>query len=224
MTQVAVITGTTRGLGHSTAGLLLDNAYQVIGLSRSPATIIHKNYTHLQVDISSQTAVESVFDCLQSVKVNLLVNNSAIFTAKSFEETSIDDIADMIDINLKGTLWVTKYALPLMQENSRIIFVNSVSGLEELTSQSVYCATKHGLTAFAGVLGRELRPKNIKVTSIHPGGINTDLWEGNNYPCGELSKALDPKQVAELILYVSSSKDNVEYKTIKLFSTNEWHH
>lgn len=224
MTRVAVITGTTKGLGYSTANLLLDNAYQVIGLSRSPATITHENYTHLQVDISSREAVESVFDCLQSVKINLLVNNSAVFAAREFENTSAEDIASMIDINLKGTMWVTKYALPLIQPKGRIVFVNSVSGLEELKSQSVYCATKHGLTAFAGVLGRELRPKNIKVTSIHPGGINTDLWQDNNYPCGDLAQALDPKQVADLILYISSAADNVEYKTVKLFSDNEWHH
>ena len=55
-----------------------------------------------------------------------------------------------------------------MNTGSKMFFINSVAGLEQLENQSVYCATKHGLTGFAGVLGKELQDKRIKVTSIHP--------------------------------------------------------
>jgi len=153
-----------------------------------------------------------------------LVNNAAIYKMKPFSETSIDDMCDMIDINLKGPMYVTKFALKNMKKGSRIFFINSVAGLEELENQSVYCASKHGLTGFAGVLGKELQPKGIKVTSIHPGGIDTPLWTRDiPYPCGDVSQAISPLEVVKLIDFVYNSKLNIDYKTIKMFPDTEWH-
>ena len=130
----------------------------------------------------------------------------------------------MIDINLKGSMYVTKFALPKMKSGSRIFFINSVAGLEELENQSVYCSSKHGLTGFAGVLGEELRDRGIKVTSIHPGGIDTPLWcKDNPYPCGDVSEAISPIEIAKLIDFIYNSKSNIEYKTVKLFPDTEWH-
>ena len=110
-----------------------------------------------------------------------------------------------------------------MKEPSRIIFINSVAGLEELENQSIYCASKHGLTGFAGVLSKELQKRKIKVTSIHPGGINTPLWNGSDFH-DDLTKLLDPKEIAKLIAFICDSQQNVEYKTIKMFPDIEWHH
>ena len=147
-----------------------------------------------------------------------------MFYMKSFVETSVENIHDMIDINLKGSMYVTKFALPKMKSGSRIFFINSVAGLEELENQSVYCSSKHGLTGFAGVLGEELRGRGIKVTSIHPGGIDTPLWSKDNpYPCGDVSKSIPPIEIAKLIDFIYNSKTNIEYKTVKLFPDTEWH-
>jgi NAD(P)-dependent dehydrogenase (short-subunit alcohol dehydrogenase family) len=143
---------------------------------------------------------------------------------KSFSQTSIDEIDDMIDINLKGAMYVTKFALQKMEKGSRIFFINSVAGLEELENQSAYCASKHGLTGFAGVLGEELRSRGIKVTSIHPGGIDTPLWSRDiPYPCGDVSKAISPIELVKVIDFVYNSQFNIEYKTIKMFPDTEWH-
>ena len=223
MKRIALITGTTRGLGREIAKHFLYLNWRVIGLARGESTINHPDYTHLQVDIKDRKALKAVFDKLE-VSVNLLINNSAIFTMKSFEDTDDDLIDDLIDVNLKGNIFVTKYALKLMPAGARIFFINSVAGLEELENQSIYCASKTGLTAFAGVLGNELRKKNIKVTSIHPGGINTTLWnESNQYPCGDVKMATDPREIAILIEFIYNSFLNTEYKTVKLFPTTEWH-
>lgn len=223
MKRIALITGTTRGLGREIAKHFLYLNWNVIGLARGESTINHPDYTHLQVDIKDRKALKTVFDKLE-VSVNLLINNSAIFTMKSFEDTDDDLIDDLIDVNLKGNIFVTKYALKLMSAGARIFFINSVAGLEELENQSIYCASKTGLTAFAGVLGNELRKKNIKVTSIHPGGINTTLWnESNQYPCGDVKMATDPREIAILIEFIYNSFLNTEYKTVKLFPTTEWH-
>jgi NAD(P)-dependent dehydrogenase (short-subunit alcohol dehydrogenase family) len=147
-----------------------------------------------------------------------------MFEMKSFMETSIKNIHNMIDINLKGSMYVTKFALSKLEKGSRIFFINSVAGLEELENQSVYCSSKHGLTGFAGVLGQELQPKGIKVTSIHPGGIDTPLWSKETpYPCGDVKQAIAPIEIAKLIDFIYNSGNNIEYKTVKLFPDTEWH-
>jgi NADP-dependent 3-hydroxy acid dehydrogenase YdfG len=222
MSKTILITGTTSGVGATLTHFYLEKGWNVVGLARGDSLFQYDNYQHHQVDISNPFLLEIIFKQLNNIDV--LVNNAAMFHMKPFTETNIEDIHDMIDINLKGSMYVTKFALSKMKSDSRIFFINSVAGLEELENQSVYCSSKHGLTGFAGVLGEELRGRGIKVTSIHPGGIDTPLWSKNNpYPCGDVSKAISPIEIAKLIDFIYNSKTNIEYKTVKLFPDTEWH-
>jgi len=222
--KTILITGTTSGVGATIAYDYIEKGWNVIGFARSESLFNYSNYKHYQVDISNLDMVYKAFEQIADTKIDILVNNAAIFTMKSFSQTSFDEIGDMVDINLKGAMYVTKFALKNMEQGSRIFFINSVAGLEELENQSVYCASKHGLTGFAGVLGQELRQRGIKVTSIHPGGIDTPLWnEEIPYPCGDVSKAISPIELVKVIDFVYNSKFNIEYKTIKMFPDTEWH-
>jgi len=222
--KTILITGTSSGVGATIAYDYIEKGWNVIGFARSESLFNYPNYKHYQVDISNLDMVYKVFEQIADTKINILVNNAATFTMKSFSQTSFDEIGDMVDINLKGAMYVTKFALKNMEQGSRIFFINSVAGLEELENQSVYCASKHGLTGFAGVLGQELRQRGIKVTSIHPGGIDTPLWnEEIPYPCGDVSKAISPIELVKVIDFVYNSKFNIEYKTIKMFPDTEWH-
>jgi NAD(P)-dependent dehydrogenase (short-subunit alcohol dehydrogenase family) len=223
--KTILITGTSSGVGATIAYDYIQKGWNVIGFARSESLFNYPNYKHYQVDISKiYTSLSDTFDQIGDTKIDILVNNAAVFKMKPFSETSIEEIYDMIDINLKGAMYVTKFALENMEKGSRIFFINSVAGLEELENQSVYCASKHGLTGFAGVLGKELQPKGIKVTSIHPGGIDTPLWTRDiPYPCGDVSQAISPLEVVKLIDFVYNSKLNIDYKTIKMFPDTEWH-
>jgi len=222
--KTILITGTTSGVGATIAYDYIEKGWNVIGLARGKSLFNYPNYKHYQVDISNLDMVYKAFEQINDTKIDILVNNAATFTMKSFSQTSFDEIGDMVDINLKGAMYVTKFALKNMEQGSRIFFINSVAGLEELENQSVYCASKHGLTGFAGVLGQELRQRGIKVTSIHPGGIDTPLWnEEIPYPCGDVSKAISPIELVKVIDFVYNSKFNIEYKTIKMFPDTEWH-
>lgn len=225
MSNTALITGTSSGLGLAIASHLLGKSWRVIGLSRSDSILsTNANYIHKQVDIRNNVDVCKVFDDLKLENINLLINNAAVFSLTAFCDTAVDTIDSIIDTNVKGTMYVTQSALTLMKEDSKIIFINSVAGLEELKHQSIYCASKYALTAFAGVLGNELRDRKIKVTSIHPGGINTPLWNDNNpYPPGNVENAIRPEKLAELVEFVYNNSIDIDYKTIKLFPTTEWH-
>ena len=222
MNKTILITGTTSGVGATIAYEYIEKGWNVIGLARGESLFQYPNYKHYQVDISDIYGLDEVFTQIDNIDV--LVNNAAVFTMKPFSQTSINELDSMIDINLKGAMYVTKFALQKMEKGSRIFFINSVAGLEELENQSGYCASKHGLTGFAGVLGEELRPRGIKVTSIHPGGIDTPLWSRDiPYPCGDVSKAISPMELVKVIDFVYNSKFNIEYKTIKIFPDTEWH-
>ncbi len=224
MPKTVVITGTSSGLGLDLATHFVNEDWQVIGLSRKPSPINAKNFTQKIVDIQDYKSVESVFKELKNETIDLLINNAAIFTMTEFCDTDINIINNIIDTNLKGTIYVCKYALGLLRKDSRIIFINSVAGLEELERQSIYCASKYALTGFAGVLGKELRRKEIKVVSIHSGGLNTPLWNASNpYPCGNVAEAIPTQEITNLISFIVKSPANIEYKTIKLFPSLEWH-
>lgn len=221
--KVAVVTGTSQGLGREIVLKLIDTGWFVYGLSRSASDITDENYKHLCVDISDSKDLISVIASINK-KVDLLINNAAAFEMKPFVLTRLESIDRIINTNVKGTIYTTKLILNLMSAGSKIIFINSVAGLEELENQSLYCASKHALTAFAGVIGKELQPHRINVISIHPGGINTSLWNKENpYPCGEPESALSLETITSLIDFLSKTPNTVEYKTIKLFPNVEWH-
>jgi NAD(P)-dependent dehydrogenase (short-subunit alcohol dehydrogenase family) len=222
MNKTILITGTTSGVGASIAYHYIEKGWNVIGFARGESIFQFPNYKHFQVDVTSCYEMYDIFEQIDNIDV--LINNAAVFKMKAFSNTTLDEIDDMIDINLKGAMYITKFALQKMEKGGRIFFINSVAGLEELENQSAYCASKHGLTGFAGVLGEELRPRGIKVTSIHPGGIDTPLWSRDiPYPCGDVSKAISPIELAKVIDFVCESKFNIEYKTIKMFPDTEWH-
>jgi NAD(P)-dependent dehydrogenase (short-subunit alcohol dehydrogenase family) len=150
----------------------------------------------------------------------VLVNNAGVYDWGLFkDEFSFEVIDKIIDLNVKGTMYVTKEALKLLNKGSDIFFINSVAGLNEMEWEAVYSASKHAITAFAGALGAELNTQmdEIRVTSIHPGGIKTPMQE--KHPSKD--KFLETKEITNTIVYVLNSK--ARYKTIKLFSEIEWH-
>jgi len=220
--KTALITGTSKGLGKTMAEYFISNEWNVIGLSRNKCSIKSDLYKHYKVDIKNSNAVKSVFNKLPNIDV--LINNSAIFELKTFENTTVESISDIIDTNVKGTMYVTKSALDRLVIGGKIIFINSVAGLNELKKQSIYCASKHAVKAFAGVIAQELRPRSISVSSIHPGGINTTLWSKDNpYPAGSVDQAMQPESVAKLVYFIADSSNEIDYKTVTLFPSIEWH-
>jgi NAD(P)-dependent dehydrogenase (short-subunit alcohol dehydrogenase family) len=198
MNKTMLITGSSSGLGLALVKHFISLGWEIIGIARREISL--PNYTHYSVDISDSEALKNTFDIIKSKHtIDVLINNAGVFAMKSLENHTEFDIDNIINTNLLGTIKVTKHALSIMKNSSKIIFINSVAGLEELDNQSIYCSSKFGLTAFAGILGKELRDRKIKVSSIHPGGINTPLWETNTYPLGDAKEAMDPHAVIEII-------------------------
>ena len=223
MRKVAVVTGCSYGLGHDIADRLIDEGYFVYGLSRTKPPVklfsAPDTFQWIECDISKSDQVKAAIERIGTY-IDVLVNNAGVYEWGLFKSYfTIEKIDRIIDLNVKGTIYVTKEALKLMNKGSDIIFINSVAGLNEMEWEAVYSASKHAITAFAGALGAELNTQmdEIRVTSIHPGGIKTSMQE--KHPSKD--KFLETKEITNTIVHVLNSK--ARYKTIKLFSDIEWH-
>lgn len=223
MRKVAVVTGCSYGLGYDIADRLIGEGYFVYGLSRTKPSInlfaFPDTFQWVECDISKSDQVKAAFERIGTY-IDVLVNNAGVYEWGLFKSYfTIEKIDKIIDLNVKGTMYVTKEALKLMNKGSDIIFINSVAGLNEMEWEAVYSASKHAITAFAGALGAELHTQmnEIRVTSIHPGGIKTPMQKEHS----SKDKFLETKEITNTIVHVLNSK--ARYKTIKLFSEIEWH-
>jgi short-subunit dehydrogenase len=223
MRKVAVVTGCSYGLGHEIADRLIDEGYFVYGLSRTKPTQKLFSYPDtfqwVECDISNAKSVEIAFRNIGTY-IDVLVNNAGVYEWNIFKTDATSSMIDrIIDTNVKGTMYVTQQALKTMKENSDIFFINSVAGLSEIEYEAVYSASKHAITAFAAILGQELNNQleKIRVTSIHPGGMNTHMQKDHPYK----DKFMDPKEVVDMMIHVLKAKSR--YKTIKMFPEFEWH-
>ena len=109
----------------------------------------------------------------------MLVNNAGIGIFNKLEDISSDEWDIQLNTNLKGAFLITKSLLPSMieQKSGKIVFINSVAGLNPYPYSSAYVASKYGLRGFSSSLREEIREHNIKVISIYPGAVNTPFWD-----------------------------------------------
>ena len=229
-----VITGTGGGLGFDLALKFLDEGHNVYGISRKHVYIYNGDYSenpayyHYSLDISKQEMVKSAFESMPTI--DILINNAAVFSSQTFQSLDCNLIHQVIDTNIKGTMFVTKEALNNMV-SGRIFFINSVAGLELLDNQTLYCASKHAISAFADILAREIIDKDIHITSIYPGAINTPMQrqyrEQTNQDIDEyiFQQMLQTDDIYSVIKHVIHSPKNTEYRMIKMYPTiNIKHH
>jgi len=181
-----------------------------------------------EVDVSNKEQVEEATAAIQRMygTPDVLINNAGVVENVSFAEQELEMIDRIVDVNLKGTLYVTRCIVPGMiaRGSGRIINVSSVAGTRGIPGQATYCASKFGMNGFADTLAQELLAKGILVTTICPGGIDTPLWdfEKNPYP-GDKARIMKPEEIVDLIEYLLDQPEGSLYKKIVMFPTNEWH-
>lgn len=183
--EKALITGGAEGLGFALAKEFLKRgASEVIICGRnfekleSASKKINDPKLKIVVcDVSNPGSIEVMASSIK--ELGILVNNAGVFLDGNLENYSDDDISKVIDSNLKGTIFVTKAFLPGMLDKKKGIIVNisSTSGLNPRLNQSVYVASKYGVTGFTDTLKLDLEGSGIKVIGVYPGGMATKLFE-----------------------------------------------
>ena len=134
------------------------------------------------------------------------MNNAGVATYGPFLEASVEDIEEMVDVNLKGTLYATRAALPhlLESETADILNIASVAGLRGFPGEAVYCASKFGQLGFGRALDHELREQGVRVTNLCPGGVATDFAIGRGRPEEATAGMMSADDVAETVLFAVS--------------------
>ena len=231
-----LITGCSSGLGEELANRFIRLGWTVLGIGRNHEKIntlekkLGINFKGFVTDITIKEDVNKTFNYIQKnfKNIDLLVNNAAVFKMKEFSKGSFEDIDSIIDTNLKGTMYCTFKVLDIMKRNPktvrRIINIGSVASIRGIKNQSIYCASKFGLNGFGEALNQELIDENISITTICPGGIDTPLWNKDNpYPGKNKENILQPKDIVDIIEYISRLEKRIVLKNLTIFPNNEWH-
>lgn len=193
MQQKAVlVTGASSGIGLETALHLASRGFHVYATLREPdrtspleekASRIDGSLSIMTLDITDETSIEAVIGKIASRSGSLygLVNNAGINIRGFFEDVSPQEMRRVYDVNLFGTMAVTRAVLPLMRPTScgRIIIMSSVGGKIPTLGNSAYCSTKFALEGFGRTLAQEVRPFGIFVSLIEPGFVSTELFRRN---------------------------------------------
>ena len=217
------ITGTSSGVGHELTQSFLDRGHNVFGISRKDINFGNSNYTHFPVDLRDIDKIKKEINALD-IKFDVVIHNASEFYLSNLMQTDDEIINSIIDTNIKGTIFLTKYLIPKLNKNSRMIFINSVAGKNELPQQSIYCSSKHAISAFANIINEELKDHGIKVTSIYPGGIDTPLWNPSNpYPGSDKDRLLTSNDICKIVHFILNQSDNICLKSLLLYPDNESH-
>jgi len=236
--RVAVITGAGGGLGKCLCTHFAD-----LGIKIAAIDIDSKNLKALEKDINKKggdilifslditdydgikTAIDQVVKKWSTIDV--LINNAAARILKSFDKLDKDDIDLMVDVTLKGTIYLTHLIAPVMiKAKSGYIFnMSSTAGLRAINKDaSIYSASKFGINGFSEAISKYLIDYNIHVINLCPGGINTSMWEKCNYIFGNEKKKylIEPTEVAELIEFIlKKERKSTIFKNLTFFPVCE---
>ena len=239
MNKTVLITGATSGIGKATARILAENNYRIIICGRraerlselkkelSEFTEVHT----LQFDVRDKKAVFENINSLPEafLKIDILINNAGnAHGLDPIQNGDLDDWDAMIDINVKGLLYVSKAIIPKMieQKSGHIINIGSIAGKEVYPNGNVYCASKHAVDALNNSMRMDLNPYGIRVGAIHPGMVETEFSEvrfkGDTERASTVYKgvkALQAEDIADIIHFVVSRPYHVNIADLIVYPT-----
>lgn len=218
--KVAIVTGSSRGIGLATVMALLDNGASVAGWSRSHTEIEHPNFKYIQVDISDIKSVENGNKETTShfgIDIHILINNAGLGYSCLFEDSKIEEWQQMFDTNVNGIFYTSRLVLPQMKKikEGHIINISSVAGNTGIETLSGYCATKFAVRGLSQALYKEVRNHGIKVTCIYPGSVQTNFFDKiDNVTVND--NMIKPEDIASTIQHCLMSSPNYHLVDIEV--------
>ena len=225
--KIALITGGSRGIGAAIAKrLATDGADVAITYTKgadAAASVVKeieragRKAIAIQADAADAEAVKAAVDKTVATlgRLDVLVNNAGTAIPKKFEETTLEEMDRMIDINIRGAFVATQAALKHMKDGGRIIMIGSCVGERMMTPGLVpYSATKGAVKMFSQGLSREVGNRGITVNNIQPGPIDTELnpaageWAVPQKAATALNRYGSVDEVAALVAFVAGPESS----------------
>ena len=219
--KVAVITGAGGGIGRSTAQALANEGVRIalcggnniIKLEES-AALIKACGVETFVLPGNLTDKDFLANCMEKIaghfgQIDILINNAGIALNKVFEDTTTDEFDNIFNINVKVPFILCQKVLPYLRESQHasIINISSVVGHKGYVNQAAYAASKHAILGFSKSLANEVYTQNIRVHTICPGGVYTDMVKIAR-PDLSGEDMITPDEVADIILFLLQSRGN----------------
>src|SRR5580765_5168630 len=225
--QVAVVTGGSRGIGAAiTKRLAADGASVAFTYSKgadAAASVVKEiersggKAIAIQADAADADAVKAAVEKAVATfgRLDVLVNNAGTAIPKPFEETTLEEMDRVIDINIRGVLVATQAALKHMQSGGRIVMIGSAVG-ERVAAPGLvpYAATKGAVKMFTQALAREIGSRGITVNNVQPGPIDTELnpaageWAVPQKAATALDRYGHVDEVAALVAFVAGPESS----------------
>ena len=210
--KYVVITGVSRGIGSALVHQFLAKGCVVRGMGLTDPKLDHPNFRFYKTNIRKSENVQKSFRSFlkeSNNQLDVLVNNAGLGYFGKIEDYTDEQIAQMFETNVYGTLYTCREAVPVMksQQSGHIINIASTAALEGYPEVSVYCATKHAVKAISESMYKELRDYAVKVTCVYPGSVKTDFFR-NVESIEPHDYMLMPEDVATMIVQATEMPAN----------------
>jgi NADP-dependent 3-hydroxy acid dehydrogenase YdfG len=229
--KIAVISGAGSGFGKATAALFCEQGARVVGIGRSEHNLLKAKeeigeIDCLGADVTKPDDWQRIYDHVVSKygRIDILVNNAGgAIELKETTEQSIETIDQIIALNLNSVVYGSRIFAGLMkkQESGTIINISSACATEAWSNFSVYSAAKAGVVVFSKVLYVELRPFNIRVTTVIPGAGRTNFSKNAGIPEPETPFSLEPTDMAEVIRHICCMPQHIEVEEYRFWGTDQ---
>jgi serine 3-dehydrogenase len=241
--QIILITGASSGIGTACARIFADAGAKLILAARrlerlqQLADALIKEFGieihSLQLDVRDRNAVESAISTLPSAwsDIDILINNAGLSRGlDKLHEGSFQDWEDMIDTNVKGLLYVSRYVVPGMVSRDRghVVNLGSIAGHQTYPGGNVYCATKAAVRAISEGLKQDLLGTRVRVTSVDPGMVETEFSEvrfhGNTERAKTVYQGVTPltaDDVADVIFFCVTRSPHVNINEVVLMPVDQ---
>ena len=204
--KTAVITGASSGIGAAIARMLHERGVHLALASRRGANLGLDDVIDAHCDVRDLESLESL--CAEAATrfggIDIVVANAGVGAYGPFLEIAREHLDEMLDVNLKGTIYAIRAALPhMLGREGDVITLASEAGRRGFPNETVYCASKFGQVGFTRALDHELREQGIRCTNVCPGGVATNfaLENGRGRSRDALPGMMTSEDVAEVVVF-----------------------
>ncbi|WP_085506819.1 SDR family oxidoreductase [Thalassobacillus devorans] len=214
--QVAIVTGSSRGIGREVARQLAEKGVKlaILGSSQdiheTAEGLKEEGYENIQsfvADVSKENDVERVVQATEKAygKIDILINNAGIGAFKKVEDVTVEEWEKTFSINVQGVFLATKAVLPIMKKHQFGTIITVASDVSRYTipeAGSLYTSTKYAVQGFMGAVAQEVREEGIRIGTINPGMVDT-YFANSKQGLPEKEKWLKVEDIAESIVYMA---------------------